>query len=501
MATRSTSDRCSSPFTCGSPESSTETQTRVIQSDTAAQRLIAAGTRIGPYEIVGWLGAGGMGDVYHARDPRLDREVAIKLIPQSFAADASRIRRFEQEARAAGAAESSEHPGRLRCRRPCWCAVHRVRASAREPRCEAGSAQGGSAQSTAAMKRRTVSSALTLQQTIDFARQTAEGLAAAHDQGIVHRDVKPDNLFITSDGRIKILDFGIAKLTRPSGDFGGSADGYVPRPMPGRSSAHPATCRRNRFAAKWSTRGPTSSVSERFSTRCSPRVRRSCRTPRAETMTAILKEEPAPPLPSSVSAGPRTHCLALSREDARGTVSVGARPGVCAGVVVRRDMPRSPGERSAASSRWRCAAGVALALGLITSAAGWLARGTAAAPVDFANATFTLLANWEGTEEGAEISPDGEFVAFLSDRAGEFDIWQTRVGTGVFTNLTEHVPPLASSGFVVRKLGFSGDGKDIWFNPGDGAAADAACRRSAAPRGRSLRRGRTRRRGRRMEAS
>ena len=74
------------------------------------------------------------------------------------------------------------------------------------------------------------------------------------------------------------------------------------------------------------------------------------------------------------------------------------------------------------------------------AAAGWLTRGESRRPVDFADARFTLLANWEGTEEGAEISPDGEFVAFLSDRAGEFDIWETRVGTGVFTNLTEHIP-------------------------------------------------------------
>ena len=77
---------------------------------------ISTGTHIGPYEIVGWLGAGGMGEVYRARDPRLGREVAIKLIPEAFATDASRVRRFEQEARAAGQLEPPEHPRRLRCR-------------------------------------------------------------------------------------------------------------------------------------------------------------------------------------------------------------------------------------------------------------------------------------------------------------------------------------------------------------------------------------------------
>ena len=85
-----------------------------------------------------------------------------------------------------------------------------------------------------------------------------------------------------------------------------------------------------------------------------------------------------------------------------------------------------------------------------------------------ADARFTRFTDWEGSEEGAEISPDGEFVVFLSDRSGQFDIWQSRVGTGVFSNLTADLPPLTSSGFIVRKLGFSADGRDLWFNPGDG---------------------------------
>ena len=85
-----------------------------------------------------------------------------------------------------------------------------------------------------------------------------------------------------------------------------------------------------------------------------------------------------------------------------------------------------------------------------------------------ANAQFTRFTDWEGTEEGAEISPDGKFVAFLADREGEFDLWLSQVGTGRFSNLTRDFPPLAASGFIVRKLGFSGDGSAIWFNPADG---------------------------------
>ncbi|MEO6223347.1 MAG: hypothetical protein ABIP90_08850, partial [Vicinamibacterales bacterium] len=99
---------------------------------------------------------------------------------------------------------------------------------------------------------------------------------------------------------------------------------------------------------------------------------------------------------------------------------------------------------------------------------GWLTWSAASPPRDFANAAFSLFTNWEGNEEGAEISPNGELVAFLSDRAGEYDVWVSQVGTGFYRNLTESVPPLAASGSIVRKLGFSFDSSQIWFNPGDG---------------------------------
>src|SRR4051795_7260660 len=164
---------------------------------------IPAGARIGPYEILGWLGAGGMGDVYRARDARLARDVAIKVIPAALATDASRVRRFEQEARAAG---QLNHPNIL--------AVHDVGVHEGAPYIVTELLDGES------LRSRLRAGALPARKAVDYARQIAEGLAAAHDKNIVHRDVKPDNLFITSDGRIKILDFGIAKLTAPSDEVG-----------------------------------------------------------------------------------------------------------------------------------------------------------------------------------------------------------------------------------------------------------------------------------------
>ena len=163
-----------------------------------ATRKLSPGSRLGHYEIVDWLGAGGMGEVYRGRDPRLDREVAIKVIAEAFAADPSRLRRFEDEARAAG---RLNHPNIL--------TVYDVGSEAGVPFIVSELLEGES------LRRLLQRDTLLPHKAIDYARQAAEGLAAAHDKGIVHRDVKPDNLFITSDGRVKLLDFGVAKLMQP----------------------------------------------------------------------------------------------------------------------------------------------------------------------------------------------------------------------------------------------------------------------------------------------
>jgi Tol biopolymer transport system component/predicted Ser/Thr protein kinase len=159
---------------------------------------LAAGSRLGPYEILAPLGAGGMGEVYKARDDRLKRDVAVKVLPASYSQDADRLRRFEQEAHAAGALN---HPN--------ITAVYDVGHDGGVPYVVSELLEGESL--------RTVLSGGKLPQrrAIDYALQIAHGLAAAHEKGIVHRDLKPENLFVTNDGRVKILDFGLAKLTQP----------------------------------------------------------------------------------------------------------------------------------------------------------------------------------------------------------------------------------------------------------------------------------------------
>ena len=189
----------------------------------------------------------------------------------------------------------------------------------------------------------------------------------------------------------------------------------------------------------------------------------------AETVAAILKEDPPEALSTAVSPGLArivSRCLEKSRETRFQSARDLAFALEC---LPATSATASPAAVGSAPRNWRSVLGIAVVvLSIVTALANWRTWSTAQPAGDFVNATFTLLTNWEGTEEGAEISPDGEFVAFLADRSGEFDIWQSRVGTGEFANLTSDIPPLASSGFIVRKLGFSGDGKDLWFNPGDG---------------------------------
>lgn len=162
--------------------------------------MLATGTRISHYEILGQIGAGGMGEVYRARDLQIRRDVALKVLPRALADDPERIRRFEQEALAAG---MLNHPN-----------VTIV--------FEAGTHESSPFLVTELLEgvqlRDAMRAKLPVKKALEFGVQLANGLAAAHAKGIVHRDLKPENVFVLNDGRIKILDFGLAKLHEPEGD-------------------------------------------------------------------------------------------------------------------------------------------------------------------------------------------------------------------------------------------------------------------------------------------
>jgi Tol biopolymer transport system component len=240
---------------------------------------LAAGARLGPYEIRSLLGAGGMGEVYRARDTRLGRDVAVKVLPSSYSADPDRLRRFEQEARAASVLS---HPNIL--------AIYDVGTEDGSPYVVSELLEGET------LRQKLVAAPLSVKKAIDYAIHIAEGLAAAHENGIVHRDLKPENVFVTRAGHVKILDFGLAKLTRPepsdqlptdlptmppsteSGVVVGTASYMSPEQVRGKHVDH----RSDVFAF--------GSVLYEMLTGREAFVRESV----AETMHAILKEEPAP---------------------------------------------------------------------------------------------------------------------------------------------------------------------------------------------------------------
>jgi eukaryotic-like serine/threonine-protein kinase len=180
--------------------------------------MIDSGTRLGPYVIAGPIGSGGMGEVYRARDPRLGRDVAVKVLPGDLSTDSERLTRFEQEARAAA---SLNHPNIV--------AVYDIGQHDGSPYIVSELLEGET------LGQRLHGGGLPVRKAVEYAIQIAHGLAVAHEKGIVHRDLKPENIFVTTDGRLKILDFGLAKLTQLEPALAGASTlpTTLPHTMPG----------------------------------------------------------------------------------------------------------------------------------------------------------------------------------------------------------------------------------------------------------------------------
>ena len=425
----------------------------------AAGPAALSGHTFGQYQLHALLGAGGMGEVYRAHDNTLGREVAIKVLPAEFTSHPERRARLEREARILatlnhphiGAIYGVEEADGMR-----GLILELVDGQTLAERIALAGPPSGSDPP-----------GLPIAAALAIAREIADALEAAHEKGIVHRDLKPANIKITPDGVVKVLDFGLAKAASP--------DGSRLDPTESRDGAIFGTAG---YMSPEQARGH--SVDKRGDIWAFGCVLYEMLTGRltfpgdtvSDTIAGILEHEPDwSALPETTPASVRRlllRCLAKDpkqrlRDIGEVRIAIDAIDERLPEVSEAAVAPPAPVRIRRTWLPWVAVVALAAAVG-----AREAARQVATPANPFADARFTLLVNWEGNEEGAEISPDGEFVAFLADRNGRYDTWQTRVGTAVFSNLTSGMPPLVSSGFIVRKLGFSSDGKDLWFNPGDG---------------------------------
>jgi serine/threonine protein kinase/Tol biopolymer transport system component len=438
------------------------------------------GRSLAGYHLEELLGAGGMGEVYRSRDAKLGRDVAIKILPRAFTSHPDRLARFEREARMLGALN---HPN--------ICAIYGFEEAV--PSASSGQAHStGSGQApvrflilelvdgeTLAHRLADVSrqqsrgAGLPLREALTIARQIAEALEAAHDKGIIHRDLKPANIKITLEGIVKVLDFGLAKAV---GGDGSSPDiTSVPEATEGgmREGAVMGTAA---YMSPEQARGL--SVDKRTDIWAFGCVLYEMLTGRvafagdttSDSIARILEREPDwSALPATTPEAIRRilfRCLAKNpkqrvRDIGDVRIEIDA---------LDEALPGSNVAKVPSPYAWLTWLPWVALLALGTSVV--VREGRRQAPPvpleiaadPLANATFSRFTDWPGTEERAEISPDGRFVAFLADKAGQLDLWRGQVGTGDFYNLTPDIKPMVTPGNLLRSLGFSGDGSEIWFS-------------------------------------
>jgi hypothetical protein len=394
--------------------------------------MLIAGAKIGPYEIVAPLGAGGMGEVYRARDARLNRDVAVKVLPASFAENSDRLRRFEQEARATG---MLNHPNIL--------AVYDV-----------GTHEGAPYLVTELLEGQTLREELPVshRKTLDYARQVATGLAAAHAKGVTHRDLKPENLFVTSDGRVKILDFGLAKvavdetaeLTRSTGTAPGVMLGTVGYMSPEQARGKAADHRSDIFSF-----GVI--LYEMLSGQ-----RAFHRDSAPETLTAILMEDP-PPLTDAVLERIVRRCLEKSPEQRFQSASdLGFNLEALSGTTTNV-APGTPDKRPRTGLKaWATAVTVAA---VVFAGLWWQARRDAARPEWTA-----ILLNGPEIAMSPRLSPNGQTLAFVTIVEGQSQVGVMNPDSGNWGVLTHD-----RTNGAVNTVCWSRAGDKIFFDRVSGA--------------------------------
>lgn len=423
------------------------------------QRAKAAGERISHYQVVSLLGAGGMGEVYLAEDTRLHRKVAIKLLPAVYTRDAERLQRFKQEALTASALN---HPNLL--------TVHDI-----------GESDGWQYIVTEYVEGQTLrqllqAGPLPLTQAIDTAAQIADALAAAHKAGIIHRDLKPENIMRRPDGYVKVLDFGLAKLTERPTETG--ADGHSARHSPKLTEPGKVMGTISYMSPEQALGQSVDARSDLFSLgvvlyEMLTGEQAFSGPTDASIYDAILHQTPkplrelAPQLPAELewmlnrllekevelryqsAADLRAALLALKRNSSSGALAISPAGGAAA--------PRSS-QPFRVPKPWlpKLAAGL---LTLVALAGGWWWQAGKSSPsvTTTKPISFTRLTANPGREIYPSLSPDGKQVIYASDEAGNVDIWLQRVGGTTALNLTRD--SLAED----SQPAFSPDGEQIAF--------------------------------------
>jgi Tol biopolymer transport system component/tRNA A-37 threonylcarbamoyl transferase component Bud32 len=373
---------------------------------------LASGTKLGPYEIVSLLGAGGMGEVYRARDSRLKREVAIKVLPQTLSLDTDRLRRFEQEALATAALN---HPNIL--------AVFDIGTHEGAPYVVSELLEGET------LRERLRGGSIAVRKTLDYALQIAHGLAAAHEKGIIHRDLKPENLFVTKDGRVKILDFGLAKLTQPEGNM------HTSLPTMTHATEAGVVMGTAGYMSPEQVRGvAVDARSDIFSFgailyEMLSGKRAFHRDTAADTMSAILKEDPPDVAETGRNVSPALerivqHCLEKNPESRFHSASdiafdlehLSGLSGTSARVAtVDAKPPRG---------KLLLALAAGLTIAIVMLAIGWfLGRGSASAP----QAKYQQITFRTGSIGNARFTPDGSVVYSASWDGGDDQLYMSRL--------------------------------------------------------------------------
>ncbi len=432
---------------------------------------LSAGARLGPYEILGLLGAGGMGEVYRARDTRLGRAVAVKILPPAVAEDAGRLQRFEKEARTVG---SLNHPNVV--------ALYDVGTEAGQFYVVTELLEGQT------LRDRLDGQPISSRKAVEYAVQIAHGLAAAHDNGIVHRDLKPENVFVTRDGRLKILDFGLARKVEtirseePTGTFGAPSAGTEPGAVLGTVGyMSPEQVRGEVLDARSDIFSFGAILYEMLSGRRAFRGASS-----VETMHAVLKDEP-PPLSTLDSPAPAAlerivqRCLEKSRDE-----RFRSAHDLAFALEAPSDVRSSIVAAIPAKDRRRLLHAVllggALAAFLLGALAAW--RGASARP-DLAAYRFTPFATDAGWKGWPAWSPDGRTLAYVGETAGLLQVFTRGLDASMAAQVTQSPrdcsdPFWSQDGARIYYISLAGMAQSLWSVGAAGGAPELVLRNVSA---------------------